>query len=249
MMVVGMNYAHPKGEWKETDVPRMNSLQSLYPDTKVFGISQQRYEDNETYVWIDVRSDRSWKVGGALCNRRPVIGIIDYFWLPTEYFRGGEYNNLGYGNRWFCNHIINFFGWGGKVFFVPNDSGGCVDRMVSEARKNNAPLSIEYLSRDNALENHPLVVATTNVENTKKWKDTFGTLTQLTFFDRYLNKDYPFVVAHCLNSMEEALDYVNARKDIGSRGRKQNSHLYTTSYVCCRRRIKRGKEKGTQKDR
>jgi hypothetical protein len=118
---VGMNFSDP--EVRHSDTVRMNTLQTLYPSARVWGVSVQNHPlgsvETPTWVHADVRARAFWATSGALSVRKTCVLIVDYRWCPSVYFEPTAIG-LGYGSKWFSRNLPNFFCHGGMVCFLPN---------------------------------------------------------------------------------------------------------------------------------
>ena len=125
LCVVGMNFAMAESSNPmRPDAIRMNALQTIYPHTRVWGVSLADSGDTPTWKRGDVRSDRFWKHTFAGHNTKLVV--VDYRWCPPSYWDSAGSMGLGYGDRWFVHHIPRMFEEGVLVCVLPNDTQGKV---------------------------------------------------------------------------------------------------------------------------
>ena len=187
--VFGVVFSDPHGGWGHTDTPRMHALQDSNRGVKVYGVSLTNSSDSPTGISADFRNPRSFpRVFGC------VIGSLDYFFLPDEYFRSSRIG-LGYGSSWFTTILPAFFQYGGSVFFLPNDKSGNLLRMRQDY--NDAKLAVSLLSVGECWK-HPLFQATTLLLQSPVWKklihQRFQCKTNESALEHYLDKSNPFLV-------------------------------------------------------
>ena len=204
--VIGMNFA--RVDPFDPDTIRMNALQTMYPHTRVWGVSVcTDVEETPTWQRGDVRSNRFWKGWCRTfprCNTKLVV--IDYRWCPSIYWNpfvlvGG----LGYGDRWFSHHIPAFFKAGGLVFILPNDIEGKVlgmyRRLTTTAKTDTLHLCYSFLTaRQNPLYNATEVAwcqsngASWTATNVSRARESFSHVKSL----RYCDPLHPFIVCYQL---------------------------------------------------
>jgi hypothetical protein len=215
LCVVGMNFADTT-QTKHSDTVRMNTLQSLCPSARVWGVSvhyhspqQTRILETPTWVHADVRVSRFWSETGALSVRKTLLLIVDYRWCPPVYWEAYTSVGLGYGNKWFSHHLPDFFLYGGMFCFLPNTPNV---REMQRAHPDARLFRVESLSVSECSWN-PLFRATdvaTEQDGGEPWRRTLGPLmisvcnqNALTALD----PDYPFFLCYSrtLNDKKNAL--------------------------------------------
>lgn len=208
-MAIGMIFSDPHIAHKShTDTIRMHALQNICSKTQVFGVSQTTECDSPTGISGDIRHIRCWKI---IDKRAPVVGILDYFWLPSEYLSGNNNVGLGYGGDWFTKQLQWFFKYG-SVFFLPNDKAGLFLQMSRSAHDNH--LTIKPLTWSQRLR-HPLFRATENVACHPAWQTSIQSImvhkTNASALE-WLNKTEPFLVvykAERFRWLSDALQFVD----------------------------------------
>ena len=129
-LVIGMNFH--RVDPCDSDTIRLNALQTMYPLTRVWGVSVRMNEvDTPTWKHGDVRSARFW-ASSSMTLQNTKVFVVDYRWCPSSYWEPSS-TGLGYGDQWFSNHIPTFFEGGGQVCFLPNDTHGLVKAMFKKA--------------------------------------------------------------------------------------------------------------------
>jgi hypothetical protein len=76
----------------DSDTVRMNALQTMYPLTRVWGVSVHKGEDTPTWKHGDVRSPRFW-ASVTLCQNTKLL-VVDYQRLPRR-----KHGACGTGNQ------------------------------------------------------------------------------------------------------------------------------------------------------
>ena len=194
-LVIGMNFGevHPC----DSDTIRMNALQTMYPLTRVWGVSVHKREDTPTWKHGDVRSPRFWE--SVTLSQNTKLLVVDYRWCPSTYWEPSS-TGLGYGDKWFSSHIPSFFKGGGQVCFLPNDIHGLVRAMCKKhtQQAKTATLCCELVLASA----NPLYTATEVAwcqSNGESWaasiprnRANFSHCESL----RYCNKKWPFLVCY-----------------------------------------------------
>jgi hypothetical protein len=195
LCVIGMNFAVENPS--DPDSIRMNALQTMYPHTRVWGVSQQTgVDDTPTWRHGDVRSDRFWR--HAFPGRNTKLLVVDYRWCPHSYWDAGLIG-LGYGNRWFVHHIPLIFKEGGRVCILPNDKNGRVWDMYKAALKKGGTTVCAFLSQGR----NPLFIATSVAwfqSNGNSWRATNVSRARANFFHpdslSDCNSANPFIICY-----------------------------------------------------
>ena len=217
---MGMNFGDT--ESRHSDTVRMNTLQTLCPSTRVWGVSVQNHSPNQTRInetptWVnaDVRVSRDfWSGAGTLSVRKTLVLIVDYRWCPPVYWEAYTTMGLGYGNKWFSNHLPDFFLYGGMFCFLPNiPSIREMQRVHPEAgRFRVESLSVSECSWS------PLFRATdvaTKQDGGVPWRLTLGSLMVSVCNQNALSAldpNYPFIICylHTLNCKQNALSALSS---------------------------------------
>jgi hypothetical protein len=209
LCVVGMNFSMSRpSDPCDPDSIRMNAMQTMYQHVRVWGVSQETSsEDTPTWKRGDVRSTRFWK--DSFPGRNTKLVVIDYRWCPPAYW---DPNNvgLGYGDKWFVNHIPLIFEHGGLVCILPNDTQGKVwgmyERYTSSPRKGATTLHCAFLS---ACQN-PLYRATSVAwyqSNGASWTTTNVLSARANFSHndslRYCDATKPFIACYDATSFKD----------------------------------------------
>ncbi len=202
--VVGMNFFDAQS--KHSDTVRMNTLQTLCPSARVWGVSVHNHSPEhipiyETPTWVhaDVRVSRDfWSETGALSVRKTFLLIVDYRWCPPVYWEAYTTMGLGYGSKWFSHHLPEFFHHGGMFCFLPNTPNV---REMQRAHPGARLFRVESLSVSECSWN-PLFRATdvvTEQDGGEPWRRTLGPLMIAVCNQNALtalHPDYPFVLCY-----------------------------------------------------
>lgn len=200
---------------RHTDDIRMRFMAYIVPDSLVKSVSILPSESCEaTHINSDIRSlqvrnrDRSWKSEALECD----IFILDYYWLPKEYFMTSAADATGYGQQWFLEkgQVVQMLSKDRvananvKAVLLPNDAHGMFYGMYIAAKDTLAEkhgIQAKLLDEESARLYHPLVIATLRAEHETNWTSLKPNSNvyhryEMAHSRKYLNTDYPFMLVY-----------------------------------------------------
>jgi hypothetical protein len=146
--------------------------------------------------------------------------VLDWYFLVPEYFAAGKNGVNGYGNIWFApggqaQKLLCTPGTRTRIMLLPNDRWGCMRAMYSAP--DAIGVNVLEMTPDQALQYHPLVVATVAAEEKTNWLqlkpgDKVYNRTHVQQVHQYLNPQAPFLLVHnnSFGSDAQALGYLQS---------------------------------------
>ena len=201
------------------------------PQTRVLCMSNAVKNSTGCTVCGDLRNPRAWfstRGAGAsqtIAGQGTTIFLLDYFFLPSIYYKSGENIGDGYGGRWFSHLLPLFFQHGGHIAILPNDKWGLLEQMRRLRLCDGSSESVMLTTEDAGLY-HPLFMATQvvtsalgsliGVADTHQSERNNGTQ-----IDQYLDPQHPFCLVY---STSKITNEVEAKCKLQSLVTKQSTN-------------------------